>query len=662
MRATTAKTERTAAFTHMLLVGKTLAVIILSRTSLAGANPFGIAYAAVLAEENAIAAVAGLVLGAVGSSEIALKYIIAGIIYGVIIYARKFREAQMKAMALGTAVALASVVALFRVGATPARLLIMIPEAFAAGGLYYLFGNLKSKGVSSYYAELIFAGVLLRGAYGIRLPYVDVSVSVFLAMLIVMSASYSCGVPVSVLTGAALGFMIFAGEAQAIEISGIFAISALCGALLAKTGKTGVSAGFLTGATVCVLCMGRLGGLTAGDIFAAPIIFLIIPQKTAVRVGSHINGKFSETQYDEAANERIKTVAKAVQELGNGVQVLSRKKEEDGGIYAELAGRVCKNCKKAEFCYRNGGEMPKKTVTELKKAMEKDGYLNFSNVPKEFARECVRAERFLGEFLHISELEKQNEILRGELASERELVARQYGEISNIIDSLSEREEKRESEERFAVTVAVCQEAKRGQEINGDAVVHFQKGNKYYVILCDGMGSGSAAREISGLTAHLFAEFFSSGIEKETAVNMINSAIALNADRESFSSADILEFDMSTGEAEFLKIGSAQSFIKVNKEIETVSSESLPIGILETIEVKPQKFGLSAGDEILMITDGIGEATKGVMKNEWIKKLFLSSKESVEERVRLLLDGARARNVFGDDMTGVIIKIKNKRN
>ena len=139
---------------------------------------------------------------------------------------------------------------------------------------------------------------------------------------------------------------------------------------------------------------------------------------------------------------------------------------------------------------------------------------------------------------------------------------------------------------------------------------------------------------------------------------MINSAIALNADRESFSSADILEIDVCSGEAEFLKIGSAQSFMKRDNEVEEVSSSALPVGILERISVKPQKYKFSAGDEILMITDGIGEAGNGVLKNEWIKKIFVSSKGNCEERARQILDGAKARTVFSDDMTVVIIRLK----
>ena len=654
------KAEKTEIVPYLYLLGKVMLVIVLARTQAASVYPFGIAYAAALAEENIIAAAVGLVIGAAVSAETAVKYILTAAVYGAMVYIRKFEEGQVKAIALGASLLLASLVSVFTFGVTPSKLLIMLPEAFAAGGLYLLFAGAKNRRIAAFAAETVLMGAFLSGIYGIRLPYLDINIAVFLAMMIVMSTSYSCGVPTAVLTGAILGFMTFLNRETAVEMSGLFAISALLGALLAKMGRGGVAAGFLTGATVCVLCMGRLGELSIADILAAPIIFLIIPQKLAVKTGNRINSNFAGIDYGGEFNSRVKSVAKAVEDLGSGVMLLSKSKSSEGGACADTARKACKDCKNAERCFADGGKMMEGYAEKLRDIAEKDGYLNFSNIPREFGRFCVRQEKFLNEFSHMLEMEKQKAILEGELVSDRELVAKQYGEISNIISNLSERKEKGDREEKYSVSVSVCQEAKKGQEINGDTVIHFKKGNKYYVILCDGMGSGAAAREISGLTARLFAEFFESGIDKSAAVEMINSALALNVDRESFSSADIFEIDLSSGEAEFLKIGSAQSFIKRKSEIEAVTSSALPIGILEKIEVTPQKYSLSAGDEILMITDGIGEATSGVLKNEWIKKVFASAKGNGKETAELLLEGARARSVFSDDKTGVIIKIKNK--
>lgn len=142
---------------------------------------------------------------------------------------------------------------------------------------------------------------------------------------------------------------------------------------------------------------------------------------------------------------------------------------------------------------------------------------------------------------------------------------------------------------------------------------------------------------------------------------MINSALALKADQESFSTVDILEIDMVTGESEFLKIGSAQSFIKRKKEIGVISSKSLPVGILENIEAEPVRCKLETGDIIVMVSDGVSEAGSGVLKSDWIKKLLLLEKRKPWEVADLIIEGAKARSKFSDDMTCCVIKIEKRK-
>ena len=142
---------------------------------------------------------------------------------------------------------------------------------------------------------------------------------------------------------------------------------------------------------------------------------------------------------------------------------------------------------------------------------------------------------------------------------------------------------------------------------------------------------------------------------------MINSALMLKADQESFSTVDILEIDTETGECEFLKVGSAQSFIKKKKEIEVVSSKSLPVGIFENTDAIPEKYSLAHGDIILMMSDGVTEAGSGVLKNDWIKKLLLLEKRKPWEIADLIIVGAKGRTRFSDDMTCCVIKIEKRK-
>ena len=659
MNAVTKRTEKIFSMPWVYPVGKMLLIIALSRAHIIGTYPFGIAYAALFAEENALLSLFALAVGAsFAGTAAAAKYFIAGLFYAAMVFLRKFKEVQVKAVTLGIAVIAASCVTLKITGITPSKIILIAPEAFAVGGLYFLFAAANENGIFPYCKNMIITGACLGGVYGLSIPYIDADAAILIGMLIIMCISFSCGVPISALSGAVLGFMIFVEYPQAVEMSGIFALSAALAAAISKTGRTGISAGFLSGITLCVLSMGRLSILTVSDIFTAPIVFLLLPDSVTVGIGTKINGIFQKETFSkesELVADHIRTVAHAVENLGSEVKNFSAEKKASSDIFDTVAERVCRNCQKRGYCSVD--------TLELEKILKKDGFLTTSNVPKSFNSACRRPEKFLTEFAHIFELNKQNELFRGEAVYDKNIALNQYEEISNLINNLSrfiaDIPKAEAKNELFRVDVFIAEEARHGQEISGDTVIHFKKDNKYYVILCDGMGSGKEANGISSLTARLFAEFLKSGIDKKSAVNLINSALSLNADRESFSSADILEIDLSKGSAEFLKIGSAQSFIKRKNEITVVTSSALPIGILDNIEVFPQSFSVSENDVILMVSDGISEATAGVIKKDWINRILLSD-TPLESLAGKLLESAKIRSVYSDDMTSVIIKISER--
>ena len=85
------------------------------------------------------------------------------------------------------------------------------------------------------------------------------------------------------------------------------------------------------------------------------------------------------------------------------------------------------------------------------------------------------------------------------------------------------------------------------------------------------------------------------------------------------------------------------------------------MGILESVDTKPQRCKVESGDIILMVTDGISEAGSGVLKTDWIKKLLSLEKRKPWEIADLIIVGAKARTRFMDDMTCCVIKIEKKK-
>ncbi len=642
-------------------------IILLTKMKIVGLSPIGIAFAGICAEKNIIVSVISLLIGtandSIGTAE---KYLLTLLLYLAITMIRGFKSKSLKAMSMGTAMFLSGLLSMFWIGIDIKTALLILPESVLVYGLFRLFYSLGKSGIKAYFAEIIILTCSLSAVKGIYIPYLETSISFFILLIFLMSICHSSGIPTSIFSGAVIGFLYFLNDSIAFEMAGMFAFSAMIASVLSKMGKIGTSTGFLCGMTISVLYFGSLKGLSASDIFAAPVMFAIFSEKLYIRIGSHINELLSSefSRESDKIVTKLKTVAKAVCDLGNGVKIFSEtnKSTKKYDIYNEVIERCCLNCKFFNTCFKINPETTYYNVSQLGKIIDSDGYLNEHNIPDNFKRNCIRWEKFLNEFVHMYEIYKQDILYDGETINDREIIAKQFGEISNVITDLSEqvrREWGKEEENEcvFSVDVAIKQISKDGENECGDSITQFKKNKKFYMILCDGMGSGTKAKEESKMTAQLFEEFITAGVEKKSAVKMINSALALKADRESFSSVDILEIDLSTGDIEFLKIGSAESYLKRNKNIEIVSSTALPIGILDNIEVESQKRKVKRRDIIVMMSDGVSEVGSGVYKNEWIKKILIEEGD-IENICEKLIESAKRKMVWNDDMTAIVIKIE----
>ncbi len=279
----------------------------------------------------------------------------------------------------------------------------------------------------------------------------------------------------------------------------------------------------------------------------------------------------------------------------------------------------------------------------------------------EFLLDIIRG-KIIG-FKSETDLEFQSALLKKKIKR----VSKEHMEISKSIKSIESEIENEETEiKRESIYMAVSSVSQRADKdgISGDCYTEFVAENeRFYAILCDGMGRGRKAYRESKMTVELLKEFIKTGFLKDKAVNMINSALAIKGDSESFSTVDMMELDMVTGDCEFLKIGSAESFIKHKEYVETLSSVSLPVGIIDDVKTETLKRRLVNGDMVIMVSDGVGEAGYGVLKGEWIKRLIKSSSGDTKSLSEEILTEAIRRSPPDkeDDMTVAVIKIiRNK--
>ena len=133
-------------------------------------------------------------------------------------------------------------------------------------------------------------------------------------------------------------------------------------------------------------------------------------------------------------------------------------------------------------------------------------------------------------------------------------------------------------------------------------------GGRRGAVLSDGMGSGEDACRESTLVIELLEELLAAGFPEKTAIQMVNTTLVIGREEIHYSTVDMAVFDLYTGECEIIKAGASSTFIKKKDSVEHLSSTSLPIGVMNRIEIDSVKRKLEDGDFVIMVTDGVLDA------------------------------------------------------
>ena len=147
------------------------------------------------------------------------------------------------------------------------------------------------------------------------------------------------------------------------------------------------------------------------------------------------------------------------------------------------------------------------------------------------------------------------------------------------------------------------------EKISGDTFLMTElPGGKQGIALSDGMGSGEDAFRESSMVVEMLEELLGAGFPVNTAVQMMNTALVIGREEVRFCTVDVSLFDLYEGSCEFVKAGAAATFLKRKDEVEIIRSATLPIGVLQDIEIDSQTRKLQSGDYVIMVTDGVMDA------------------------------------------------------
>ena len=101
------------------------------------------------------------------------------------------------------------------------------------------------------------------------------------------------------------------------------------------------------------------------------------------------------------------------------------------------------------------------------------------------------------------------------------------------------------------------------------------------------------------------------------------------------------------------------TFIKTKDEIKEIKYASLPAGILNNLEIEPQKESLKLGDYIIMVTDGVVDLIKKVTNGNKKLKDILNEcdKLNPQDIAEYVINRACDNGTPMDDMLIIVAKI-----
>ena len=136
---------------------------------------------------------------------------------------------------------------------------------------------------------------------------------------------------------------------------------------------------------------------------------------------------------------------------------------------------------------------------------------------------------------------------------------------------------------------------------------------------------------------------------------MLNNFIR-NKNLECFATVDLLEIDLLSGEAGFVKSGAAASYVIRGGKLFKIASDSLPIGITREITAEDIRFTLLPGDLVVMISDGVSQSFEDGV---WLAGMLseLDGDSPLDAVTAKILDAAKANNRRSDDMTVTAVRI-----
>jgi serine phosphatase RsbU (regulator of sigma subunit) len=188
----------------------------------------------------------------------------------------------------------------------------------------------------------------------------------------------------------------------------------------------------------------------------------------------------------------------------------------------------------------------------------------------------------------------------------RTALAQQYQFLSNYLKSLADRLPRGPDRAEVCFRLELSARSRGKEEANGDRCLAFVGPEcSYFVILCDGMGTGLGAARESYSAGKLLRQMLSAGFPPEAALESLNSLLALEGNGAAVS-VDLARICLDTGIVCIYKWGAAPSWVLTRRGKEKIGTATPPPGMgVELSRMSVAKLSLRRGEVLVLLSDGV---------------------------------------------------------
>ena len=310
---------------------------------------------------------------------------------------------------------------------------------------------------------------------------------------------------------------------------------------------------------------------------------------------------------------------------------------DEEAVLSRAQARACGGCPCRKSCRERAGALPRQLLHKP--------LMDTTSLPLS----CKKPGRLIMELRRAQEQLRAIQADRERQAEYRSALVQQYQFLSLFLQQLSDQLPRRGDKLRQNFEPEIAVESFSRENSNGDRCVWFVGTQcRYYVLLCDGMGTGIGAAQEGQDAASLLRQMLSAGFPAEHALRSVNSLLALRG-RAAAVTIDLVELRLDCGRAAVYKWGAAPSLLLFAGLAEKIGTAGPPPGLSvtggrETVE----RLSLRRGEVLVLLSDGVdGEAVR--------QRIVLQGQRPPEELAAEILE--QGTQDTQDDATVAVIRL-----